>query len=155
MDNETIKETGRPGSGKSGLFGRTGEGLPAPAGIRVRSVRFIYALLAGGYFVCILLQVFFAGLGLFVDSGELQLHRTFANYFEFASILMVLLSFFGRIRGGLRWYGLILFALTALQHLTVLQFTGALRALHTVDALLLFGISLHLAKRSWPWLGLR
>lgn len=120
--------------------------------VRIRSVRFVYGLLAAGYLICVILQVFFAGLGLFVDNGDLELHRVFANYFESGSIVMFLLSFFGRIRGGLRWLTLGLFALTALQHMTIQAFSGLLPALHTVDALLLFGISMHLTRRSWPWL---
>ncbi|MFC5649483.1 DUF6220 domain-containing protein [Paenibacillus solisilvae] len=122
---------------------------------RIRSVRFVYGLLAAGYLICVILQVFFAGLGLFVDNQELALHRVFANYFESVSVVMFLLSFAGRIRGGLRWLPLGLFALTSLQHLTIQTFTGFLPALHTVDALLLFGVSMHAAKRSWPWLLLR
>jgi hypothetical protein len=123
--------------------------------VRIRSVRFVYGLLAVVYFLCVILQVFFAGMGVFVNAEDLQLHRVFANYFEFVSILMFLLSFLGRIRGGLRWLTLSLFVLTSLQHMTVQVFTGLLPALHTVDALLLFGISLHLLKRSWSWLLLR
>ncbi|MCD9020349.1 DUF6220 domain-containing protein [Cohnella silvisoli] len=122
---------------------------------RIRWVRFVYGLLAAGYFACVILQVFFAGLGIFVDNGDLELHRVFANYFEFGSIIMFVLSFFGRIRGRLRWLTLVLFALTALQHMTIQTFSGILPALHTVDALLLFGISMHLTKRSWRWLLLR
>jgi uncharacterized integral membrane protein len=122
---------------------------------RIRTVRFVYGVLAAGYLVCVILQVFFAGLGIFVNSNDLELHRTFANYFELASIIMFLISFAGRIRGSLRWLTLGLFALTSLQHLTIQQFSGFLPALHTVDALLLFWISLHLTKRSLSWLLLR
>jgi hypothetical protein len=122
---------------------------------RIRSVRFVYGLLAAGYLICVILQVFFAGLGVFVDNKDLELHRVFANYFEFVSIIMFLLSFVGRIRGRLRWLTLVLFALTSMQHLTIQTFTGFLPAFHTVDALLLFGISMHLTKRSWRWLLLR
>jgi hypothetical protein len=122
---------------------------------RIRSVRFVYGLLATGYLICVILQVFFAGLGIFVDNGDLDLHRQFAIYFENVSIVLFLLSFFGRIRGTLRWLPLGLFALTSLQHMTIQTFTGILPALHTVDALLLFWISLHLTKRSWSWLLLR
>jgi hypothetical protein len=121
---------------------------------RIRIVRFIYGVLAAGYLVCVVLQVFFAGLGIFVDSNNLELHRTFANYFEMVSILMFIISFAGRIRGSLRWLTLGLFALTSLQHMTI-QFSGMLPAIHTVDALLLFWISLHLTKRSLSWLLLR
>jgi hypothetical protein len=122
---------------------------------RIRTVRFFYGLLAAGYLICVILQVFFAGLGIFVNNNNLDLHRQFAIYFENVSIVLFLLSFFGRIRGTLRWLPLGLLALTALQHMTVRDFPGILPALHTVDALLLFWISLHLTKRSWPWLLLR
>jgi len=122
---------------------------------RVRSVRLLYGLIAAGYLACVVIQVFFAGMGIFVDAGDLRLHRVFANYFEFASIILFLLTLLGQIRGGLRWLPLALFAITALQHLTVQQFSGPLRALHAVDALILFVISFHLARRSWPWLLLR
>jgi len=122
---------------------------------RIRTVRFVYAVLAAGYLICVVLQVFFAGLGVFVNPEDLQLHRVFANYFEFVSVVMFLLSFAGAIRGTPRWLPLLLFVLTSLQHMTVQTFKGILPALHTVDALILFGISWHLAKRSWAWLLLR
>ena len=125
------------------------------ASARIRSARFLYGVVATGYFVCVILQVFFAGLGVFVSPDDLQLHRVFANYFESGSLLLFLLSWIGGIRGGLRWYPLGLLALTSLQHLTIQKFTGILPALHTVDALLLFGLSMHLMKRSWQWLLLR
>ncbi|MDR6999214.1 hypothetical protein J2Y67_001661 [Neobacillus niacini] len=60
----------------------------------------------------------------------------------------------GRIHGGLRWFPLGLLVLTSLQHMTIQTFSGYLRALHTIDALLLFGISMHLMKRSWRWLSI-
>jgi hypothetical protein len=121
---------------------------------QIRTVRFIYGVLAAGYLICVILQVFFAGMGVFVDSSNLELHRTFANYFEFASVIIFLLSFAGRIKGSLRWLPLALFALTSLQHMSI-KFSGILPAIHTVDALLLFWIALHLTKRSLSWLLLR
>ncbi|KIL39077.1 hypothetical protein SD70_22385 [Gordoniibacillus kamchatkensis] len=151
MDNEKGKRTEDDRKASSVMK----EGEEASLSARIRSVRFVYGLLAAGYFACVILQVFFAGLAVFVKSDYLQLHRTFANDFEFGSIIMFLLSFFGRIRGGLRWWTLALFALTSLQHMTVRTFSGFLPAFHTVDALLLFWISLHVSKRSLPWLMLR
>lgn len=134
---------------ENNVIGATG------ASTRIRWTRFAYGLLAVLYFICVILQVFFAGLGVFVDSGDLDLHRTFANYFEFGSVLMFLLSFLGAIRGWPRWLPLALFALTSAQHMTIRTFTGYLPALHTVNALLLFWIALHLVKRSWKWLSMR
>jgi hypothetical protein len=39
--------------------------------------------------------------------------------------------------------------------MTIRVFTGFPTAFHTVDALLLFWISLHLMQKSWRWLALR
>lgn len=153
--NKKQREHKGNGSGFSSKLGRrpvSGDTGDAPRPARIRIVRWIYGLLAAGYLACIVLQVFFAGLGILVDPGDLQLHRVFANVFEFVPVVMFLLSFTGDIRGGLRWWPLALFALTALQHITIQNMTGSLRALHAVDALLLFGLAVHLARRSWPWL---
>ena len=43
----------------------------------IRGARFAYAALAWAFVAAILLQVFFIGLGLFVGSENLELHRTF------------------------------------------------------------------------------
>ncbi|CAG7626821.1 DUF6220 domain-containing protein [Paenibacillus allorhizosphaerae] len=118
----------------------------------IRATRFVYGLLAAIYLICVILQVFFAGMGLFVNSDNLQWHRTFANSFEFVPVVMFGLSFAGRIRGSLRWLPLGLFALTVLQHMTLQLFGGVFPALHTVNALLLFWISLYLTRRSGTWL---
>ncbi len=122
------------------------------ANARVRAIRLIYGLLAAGLLVCIVLQVFLAGMGIFVDADNLNMHRTFANYFEFAPLVMFILSFFGQIRGALRWLALVTLAFSILQHVTIQVFTGSLQALHAVDALVLFGLSWYMARRSWAWL---
>ena len=122
---------------------------------RGRTIRFVYGLLAAGLLVCIVLQVFLAGMVIFVDADNLEMHRAFANYFEFVPILMFILSFFGQIRGSLRWLTLVMFAVSILQHMTIQVFTGSLQALHAVDALILFGISWLLARRSWAWLAFK
>lgn len=122
---------------------------------RVRVIRFSYGLLAAGLLACIVLQVFLAGMGIFVDAGNLDRHRTFANYFEFAPLVMFILSFFGQIRGGLRWAALATFAFSILQHVTIQAFTGSLQALHAVDALVLFGLSWYMTRGSWAWLALK
>jgi hypothetical protein len=119
-----------------------------------RTVRWIYAALAWITWACIVVQVFLAGLGTFADSADWKLHTTFVNYFEYLPIVMFILSFFGRIRGGLRWIGLGLYALISFQHMSVRVFSdiGALAALHTVVALALFLGSWYAAKKSRRWL---
>lgn len=119
-----------------------------------RVVRFVYAVLAWITWLCIVVQVFLAGLGTFADSADWKLHATFATYFEYVPVVMFLLSFFGGIRGGLRWIGLALYALITFQHMSVRVFSGigALAAMHTVVALALFLGSWYAVKRSSAWL---
>ena len=131
---------------------RSGAGESASGGSR--AVRRIYAALAWITWLCVIVQFFLAGLGTFAGSENWELHVTFVNYFEFLPVAMFLLSFFGRIRGGLRWIGLGLYALITFQHMSVEVFSGigAIAALHTVVALALFAGSWYAARRSRMWL---
>lgn len=43
----------------------------------VRSARYVYAALAWAFVAGIIVQVYFIGLGLFVSSGDRELHRNF------------------------------------------------------------------------------
>lgn len=129
------------------------EKIPARVGI----IRFSYALFAAVFFICIVIQVFLAGVAIFANPGNWTMHSTFVDYFAMLPAAMFLLSFLGRIGGGLRWIALGLYALNAFQYMSIHLFSaiGMLAALHPANALLLFWGSLHLMKRSWPWLLLR
>lgn len=122
--------------------------------MRVPIVRFVFALLAVVFAAAIVVQVFLAGLALFVRSGDWSLHRSFINYFEYVPVLMFLLAFPGRIRGLMRWLGLLLFALCTMQHITVrvLADVWVLGALHPIIAMLLFMLSAYGVQQSWRWL---
>lgn len=124
---------------------------------RVRIVRFIFALFASILFACIVIQVFLAGMAIFANPGNWAMHKAFVNYFAMMPAAMFLLSFFGRIGGGLRWISLALLAANVFQYMSIHLFSdiGLLAAFHTVNALLLFWGSMYLMKRSWPWLLLR
>jgi len=125
--------------------------------MRVPVVRFVFALLAAVFAAAIVVQVFLAGIALFVHVGDWSLHRSFINYFEYVPILMFILAFPGRIRGLMRWLGLVLFLLCSLQHITVqvLADVWVLGALHPIIAMLLFMFSAYGVRQSWRWLALR
>ncbi|MBB6674914.1 DUF6220 domain-containing protein [Cohnella nanjingensis] len=129
-------------------------GSAKPSAEGNRYVRVLYAFLAVVTFVCIVIQVFLAGLGTFAGSENWAMHAKFVNYFEFAPPIMFLLSFGGRIRGTLRWIPLALFLLISFQHMSVRVFSdiGWLAAFHTIAALLLFWGAMHTANRSKAWL---
>ena len=102
----------------------------------------------------IIVQVFFAGLSVFVDWQNLDLHRQLARYIDPLLITMFLLTFFGQIKGRLRWLCLGLSALNSYQYIvTVGPLTGVwvFGALHTVNALLFFWGAMFLMKRSGSW----
>ncbi len=120
---------------------------------RYRIVRFIYALLAISFLVCIVLQVFFAGAALFSNSSIWKIHTTFVDFFAVIPLVMFLISFIGGIRGRLRWISLGLYALNVFQYMTIHVFSNMdiIAALHPIVALLLFSGSLYVLKRSWSW----
>lgn len=132
-----------------------GLGQPGASNMH-RIIRFIYALFAVVFFICIVLQVFLAGAALFSKASFWSMHTTFAIYFEMVPVIMFLLSFFGGIRGRLRWICLGLYALISFQHMSIQVFSdmGLVAALHPIVALILFWGSLYLVKSSWQWLTL-
>ncbi len=122
--------------------GTTMTGLSVP----VRLARIGYALLSSVFVVCVLVQVFFAGMGAF--GADWAWHLTFAHFLELPPLLMVPLAFVGRLPWGLRLLPFGLVVLVGAQY----AFANAAvptAALHPVNALLIFLISLFIARRAW------
>jgi hypothetical protein len=120
----------------------------------VRIVRFLFALFAIVFAVCVVVQFYFAGMALFAKGGDWSLHTSFPKYFEFLPVLMFILSFFGKVKGRLRWYSLGMFVLFSFQHLTVQVFSGTwvVASLHPVSGLLIAWGAFHAAWRTKGWL---
>jgi hypothetical protein len=112
--------------------------------------RFIYLLLAWAFLICILVQVFIAGMATFSDSTDWGLHKSFVKIFALVPLVMFLLTFVGSIQGRIRWISLLLFVLVIFQFLTVQVFSSisAITALHPMIALLLFWGSITTVKRA-------
>ena len=116
----------------------------------VQDARHACALLAWLFVGGVVLQVFVAGLALLVDPVRIAEHRAFGH--------LVLLIPYGMLAAGLlarlprRLLGLtaLLVALrlmhTAFVHVPADGGASVLRALHPVNALLLFRLGLHLAR---------
>ncbi|WP_261303319.1 DUF6220 domain-containing protein [Paenibacillus andongensis] len=117
--------------------------------IIVRGVRLFYEILAWAFLLCIIVQVFIAGLASFMDPADWEIHKMFVRIFALTPLVMFLLTFVGRIRGQVRWLCLGLFGMVIFQFLTVQIFTSAfvLAAFHPVIALLLFWGSVTTVKR--------
>ncbi|HEU5138664.1 MAG TPA: DUF6220 domain-containing protein [Bacillales bacterium] len=115
-------------------------------------IRVIYAFLAWVFVACVVVQVFLAGVATFGDATYWGKHMTFVHLFEFVPIVMFILSFIGRLRGGLRWWPFVLFGLIFLQYFTAnigkVVSTDFLAALHPVNALVIFWLAIVTALRA-------
>lgn len=118
----------------------TGLSLP------VRLARICYALLSSVFVVCVLIQVFFAGVGAF--GANWSWHLAFVHLLEPLPLLMTPVAFVGRLPYGLRLLPLGLLVLIGAQYAFANSAVPA-AAFHPVNALLIFWVSLHVARRAW------
>lgn len=116
---------------------------------RVRGARIAYAALAWAFVAAVAIQVFYAGLGIFVDSANWARHTSFVHTFELLPLILFGLAFAGRLRGGPRWLPLVLFVLLGMQYATAEAPGSMFAALHPVNALLIFWGAVSLARRGW------
>ncbi|MBB6673499.1 DUF6220 domain-containing protein [Cohnella nanjingensis] len=116
---------------------------------RVRNGRLAFFILSWVLLICIIVQVFLAGMALFDNSEAWKWHRTFVHWFEYISIILFILGWIGKLSRKLIWGSLGLFVLFNIQYYTAHGFVGAL---HPVLALALFWGALALARGSYPFL---
>ena len=109
--------------------------------VPVRLARIGYALLSSVFVACVLVQVFFAGMGAF--GADWAWHLTFAHFLELPPLLMMPLAFVGRLPWGLRLLPLGLVVLIGVQY-AIADVTVPTAALHPVNALLIFLSLIHI-----------
>jgi hypothetical protein len=113
-------------------------------------VRLAYIGVAWLFLACVVVQVFLAGLGVFAGAQNFTVHRDFGYTFGWLTLVLLLLALGGRL--GKRWIGLsaLILLLFAFQSVFVAfrEAVPAVAALHPVNALAIFGLALHLARRS-------
>ena len=121
---------------------KSAAGLPVP----VRAARIFFAGLSSAFVAGILTQVFFAGMGAF--GADWSWHRSFVHLLEPLPLLMILVAFVGRLPWGLRLLPLGLLVLIGAQYAFASVAVPA-AALHPANALMLFWLSLLVARRAW------
>ena len=116
----------------------------------MHTVRLAFIGVAWLFLACVVMQVFLAGLGVFAGAQNFSLHREFGYVFGWLTLVLLLLALAGRL--GRRWIGLsaLILVLFAFQSVFVAlrDVMPALAALHPVNALAIFGVALHIARRS-------
>lgn len=118
----------------------------------VRSIgpaRLAFVAAAWLFVICIVFQVFLVGLDVFAKLGG-SVHRDFAYVYGWLAPILVLLSAAARVPTGTRSLTILLLVLFAIQ--TVLpslksQFP-VLAALHAVNAMVIFALSVVVARRA-------
>jgi Family of unknown function (DUF6220) len=114
--------------------------------VPVQLARIGYAVLSSVFVVCVLVQVFFAGMGAF--GADWSYHVSFVHFLEPLPLLMVPVAFVGRLSWGLRLLPLALVVLISAQYAFANAAVPA-AALHPVNALLILLIGLLLARSGW------
>lgn len=100
--------------------------------------------------ICILVQVFLAGLALFWDSARWAGHSGFAIVLFVVSILILVISFIARLPRSLRIRSAVLFGMIILMAVSAKLPSGIgyLSALHPVLALIMFFGTVSLAQKT-------
>jgi hypothetical protein len=116
----------------------------------MHTVRLAFISVAWLFLACVVVQVFLAGLGVFAGAQNFTLHREFGYLFGWLTLVLLLLALVGRL--DRRWIGLsaLLLVLFAFQSVFVAlrEIMPAAAALHPVNALAIFAVALHVARRS-------
>jgi mercuric ion transport protein len=109
-----------------------------------------FPVLAWFYLAALVVQIFFAGMYVFVGASNIELHRNMAHVIGLTHGLLFLTAFVGRVPEKRNL--LVLFGLLIVQGMLVHagQWFGLwmIAALHPVNALLLTYAAYQLAKRS-------
>ncbi|ABO65569.1 MULTISPECIES: DUF6220 domain-containing protein [Geobacillus] len=111
--------------------------------------RWMFAILAWGLVVSVVVQTFWAGMAIFNNPIYWKNHIVFVHFFEMVPILMLIVAFAGRLPKKLCWQSAGLIGLIFIQYFTAnLKIVGML---HPVIALGLFFMSWNVARQSGTW----
>ena len=109
-----------------------------------------FPILAWAYLAALGIQVFFAGMYVFVGASNIELHRNFAHVLLATSVLLTLSVFVGRVpEKRMLFLVLALFTLQGmLVHVNQWFGLSMVAALHPVNAMVMAYATLSFAKRS-------
>jgi len=119
----------------------------------LRPVRRMFAVLAWVYVAFLVVQVFLAGLGVFVNPRYFAAHRTLVHAFGWLDFLLLALAFVGRFPRTVKRLAITVVSLIGAQYLTIhlrgVLHSVVLGAFHPVSAAFLFAAALAMARRGW------
>ncbi|WP_114578531.1 DUF6220 domain-containing protein [Saliphagus sp. LR7] len=116
---------------------------------RVQLGRYGYLVLAVFFVICVLAQIYIAGMAIFIDPADWSLHETFVHTFEPMLIVLLVLAFIGRLPRSLKVAPIGLFLLITIQYATAAMYGSLVAAIHPVNAVVIFLVSALAVKRTW------
>lgn len=119
---------------------------------RIRVGRFIFLTLTTLFTLCILVQVYLAGMAIFGNPGAWVKHMKFVHLFGFnLPILMVIFAVVGSMPRWVYWNIFGVFVSTFLMYFTanIYSILPLMGPIHPVLAILLFVLSCSIIKKTW------
>jgi hypothetical protein len=110
--------------------------------------RLAYQVLAWVLVGCVATLVFFAGMAIFVNPERWSWHTSFVHAFELLPLIMLVLAFVGHLPSRIRWLTAVMWLLITLQYVLVAMRPGWGAALHPVNGLAIFWLSVTLAQQA-------
>lgn len=115
----------------------------------VRWFRYLFAALAWLFLLGVVVQTFYAGIGFF-GGGDFEAHVTLGWSLHLAPILVLVAAALGRVgRTALLWTAALVVDVFIQPILALFRDMPAVAALHPVNALLVFAISIIVARQAW------
>lgn len=135
------------------IFASQDEAQPTSGGVAHRRLRQGYALVSALLALAILFQVFVAGGGLFSAPSWWPTHRMVGMALSLGPLVLLALGAFARLPGRTLWLNALLLVLVGLQPVLIsvpeqLELP-ILKALHVVNALVLFALTVFLGQQAW------
>src|SRR5918995_6102640 len=112
-----------------------------------RAARYAYAILAWGFVVGVVLQVFFIGLALFSDPSSVENHRTLGWILHLVPIVILAAAALSRA-GRRHWQWALGLAAVVFFVPILATMSDVLGALHPVGALVTFWLAIVVARNS-------
>ncbi|HEY0756919.1 MAG TPA: DUF6220 domain-containing protein [Ktedonobacteraceae bacterium] len=124
----------------------------ARPGSFVRAMRGAYIGVSWLFALCLLVQFFLAGLGVFAGPEWFGVHAIFAFFFEFLTIIMLALALLGRFPRSIPLFSLLLIGQFFLQY-TFIELGRSLNvifiaAFHPVNAAIMLWVTIYVARRA-------
>lgn len=116
-----------------------------------RGSRIAFLVIAVVFTICVALQVFIAGMAVFAGPQNWAMHVQFVHVFELLPILMLVLSFTGRIPVRMRVESGVLFLLIGYMYFAanIVRVMPMLAATHPVMGFAIFALAVSILPRAW------